>query len=86
MVPVLPSVVLQKSSKNSKAKGHFLKVEQQMKLLQECHILDIILDSQLMQHCLVASKRQTTKDISKTLAKVMQGGKVNAALKLLTTV
>ena len=44
-----------------------------MKLLQEDHCL------------LVASKRQTTNYISKTLAKLMLAVKVNPALKLLTT-
>ena len=42
---VLPSLILQKPCKHSKAKDHCLKVEERMKLLQEDHILNII------KHC-----------------------------------
>ena len=61
-----------------------MKVEQRIKLLQEAHILDIVLNSRLIQDRLVASKRETAKGISKNIAKLMLSGKVNAALKLLT--
>ena len=78
-------LVLQKLSKNSKVKDHCLKGEERMKFLQEGHILDIIKDPKLIQRRLVASKRQTTNDISKRCAKLMLAGKVKTALKLLTT-
>ena len=86
MFIVLPSLILQKPFKNSKAKNHCLKLEERMKLLLEGSILeDIIKDCKLFQCRLVTSKRQKANSISKKLAKLMLSGKVIAFLKLLTS-
>ena len=80
MFIVLPTIILQKPSKTSKAKNHCLKVEEQGRRILE----DVIKDCKLFQRPLVTSKRQTANSISKTFAKLILSGKVNASLKLLT--
>ena len=84
MFIVLPTLILQKPFKNSKAKSHCLKVEERMKLLHgRCILENVIKNCKLFQRRLVTSKRQTTNSISKTFAKLILSGKVNASLKLL---
>lgn len=85
MFIVLPTLILQKPFKSSKAKSHCLKVEERMKLLHGRRILEnVIKNCKLFQRRLVTSKRQTANSISKTFAKLILSGKVNASLKLLT--
>ena len=81
---VLPSLLLQKPSQNSKAKDHCRKLEERLLLWKEGQMLDLLKEGRLIQERLKSSKSRILKDIGKNFAKLMMKGKVNAALKMLT--
>ena len=79
---VLPNIILQKPSKNSKAKEHLQKVESRMGLWKEGKLFELFHECRTIQQRLKQSKRKPI-DLSKSFAKLMFQGKINAALKLL---
>ena len=82
----LPCLLLQKPSKNSKAKDHIKKLEERLRLLNEGNIIDIIQESRTIQNpfCNSISKKCTHEDSTRSFAKLMWEGKINAALKMLS--
>ena len=80
----LPSLILQKPSKNSKSKEHLKKVELRMTAWKDGKIDEILNECRDIQKKLLSSKRPPVKDLSRTFAKLMFQGKISAALKMLT--
>ena len=80
---VLPALILQKSSANSKAKDHCIKVEQRMKMWNDGKIATLVKEGKIIQQKLQSTKKKTVEDQAKVFAKLMMQGKVTAALKLL---
>ena len=81
----LPSLLLQMSSKNSKAKEHLIKLEERLALWRSGKISTLLEEAKLIQQRLTAGKMRSAEDNAKTFAKLMLQGKINAALNLLST-
>ena len=82
----LPCLLLQKPSKNSKAKDHTKKREERLRLWKEGNIIDIIQEVRTIQNCFrnSTSKKRTREDSACSFAKLMLEGKINVALKMLS--
>ena len=84
-IMVMPSLLLQKPSKDSKSKDHLLALERRFKLWSSGNLLDLLKESQTIQDGLKSlSKPKTIGELSKKFAEQMQKGNVNGAIKLLT--
>ena len=82
---ILPCLILQKPSKESKAKDHCKKLEERMKIWKDGNIQDLLRESRVIQQRLKESKRRSNEDTAKIFAKLVFQGKINAALKLLSS-
>ena len=84
-VMIMPSLLLQKPSKESKSKDHLKALERRMELWQSGDLLELLPDSLAIQKNLESVKgSKTMVQISKTFVEEMQKGNFNGALKLLT--
>ena len=84
-VMVLPALLLQKPSRQSKSKEHVTVLKRRLAAWRNGDILDLLDECSTIQTRLVKSTpKNTTKAISKRFADLMKQGKVNAAVKLLT--
>ena len=81
---LLPSLLLQKPSKESKAKEHFEKLKERLNLWYEGKIEKLLSEGRTIQRRLLSSKRRSDTDVSKIFTKLMLQGKVNAAIKYLS--
>ena len=82
---ILPALLLQKPSRNSKAKDHLIKLEKRLEMWEKGEITALLAEARLIQHRLVSSTRKrSTEDVSRIFARLMLQGKVNAALKFLS--
>ena len=81
---LLPCLLLQKPSPQSKAKLHVEKLEHRLSLWKEGNIEDILLESRLIQKHLKNFKSRTPEDSARCFAKLMWHGKISAALKMLS--
>ena len=81
----LPSLLLQKPSKNSKSKEHLRKLEERLALWRCGNITTLLEEGKVIQQRLAAGKRRSAEDSAKAFAKLMLQGKINAALNLLST-
>ena len=82
----LPCLLLQKPSKNSKAKDHVKNLEERLRLWNEGNIVDIIQEARTIQNRFrnSTSKKRTHEDSARSFAKLLWEGKINAALKMLS--
>ena len=80
----LPSLLLQKPSKNSKAKEHTSKLEERMKLWNDAKINKLLKEGQNIQKKLLSSKSRSSEDNARIFSGLMFKGKINAALKFLS--
>ena len=81
---LLPSLLLQKPSKDSKAKEHLKKLEERLKSWNEGDINILIREGRHIQKRLASSRKRSTKDSARIFSKLKFQGKINAALKLLS--
>ena len=80
-IMVMPSLLLQKPSKNSKSKDHTAA----LCLWHSGEVLDLLKEAQTIQDGLSSiTKPKTIGEISKRFAELMQKGNVNGAIKILT--
>ena len=81
---ILPSVILQKPSANSKAKDHSKAIERRLALWKSGDIESLLTEIRFIQEKFISStKRRDNEDISKIFAKLVIQGKLSAALKFL---
>ena len=81
---VMPALILQKPTFKSKSKEHSACLSRRMKLWLEGDFDSLMKESRTIQNVLsIKYKKYTLPQISKTFAKLMLKGKVNAALRLL---
>ena len=84
-VRIMPSLLLQKPSKESKSKDHLEALERRMELWQSGDLLELLQESLTIQRNLKSVKgSKAVAQISKKFVEEMQKGNVNGALKLLT--
>ena len=84
---VLPALLLQKPSKNSKARDHLRCLEKRLVMWDSGDITALLSEARTIQERFktsVGSKRRTTDDVARIFARLMLQGKVNAALKFLS--
>ena len=81
---ILPSLLLQKSFRNSKAKDHQFKITERLKLWKEGKISDILEEGCNIQRHLKSARPRQPEDTARIFANLMLQGKVNSALKFLT--
>ena len=81
---LLPNLLLQKPSKESKAKEHNTKLADRLQLWKEGKIKLLLKEGRTIQKRITTSKRRSQTDTSKLFAKLMLQGKVSAALKILS--
>ena len=84
---ILPSIMLQKPSRNSKAKDHAKRLDERINLWHEGKVDDIMKECSRIQKNLISSipKNRTPEDSARSFAKLVWNGRVSAALKMLTT-
>ena len=84
-IMVMPSILLQKPSKNSKSKDHVKALERRLCLWNSGNILELLKESKAIQNNLQSiNKPETIGEISKRFVNMMQKGNVNGAIKLLS--
>ena len=82
---VMPNLLLQKPSRNSKSRDHLEALERRLHLWKERELTELLIEGETIQKSLSDSKRTTTiAELSKQFKNYMKKGNVNAALKLLT--
>ena len=81
---ILPCLLLQKPSANSKSAEHTRKLEHRLQLWETGKFNDILQEGKLIQKRLTESKRRTPIETGKVFARLMLQGKVNAALRFLS--
>ena len=81
----LPSLLLQKPSKNSKSKEHLKKLEERLATWHAGNITQLLSEASRIQDRLTTGKQRSPDDTAKIFARLMLEGKVNAALKFLST-
>ena len=82
---ILPSLLLQKPSKTSKAKEHLLKLDERLKLWVNGNFHELLSEGMNIQRKLKFSSASSEQDNAKRFAKLMFQGKINAAVKLLSS-
>ena len=80
----LPSLLLQKPSKSSKAKDHLAKLVERLKMWQEGKLSELLCDARLIQKRLTTGKKRQPEDTARVFPRLMFQGKINAALKFLS--
>ena len=84
-IMIMPSILLQKPSKNSKAKDHSIALHRRMELWNSGNMIELLHEAETIQNYLPSTvKKHSIAEISKRFLKEMQKGNVNGALKILT--
>ena len=84
-IMVMPSLLLQKPSKNSKSRDHIAALERRLLLWHSGEILDLLKEAQTIQDGIsFQNKPKTIGETSKRFAEFMQKGNINGAMKILT--
>ena len=85
LIMIMPNLLLQKPSKNSKAKDHLAALERRRELWQKGHLKSLFEEAKTIQNTLPSlQKPKTQEELRKKFVKVMRKGNINAAIKLLT--
>ena len=81
---LLPGLLMQKPSKQSKAKEHNIKLNERLQLWTEGNIEALLKEGRIIQKRLISSKKRSHEATSRIFAKLMLQGNVSAAIKLLS--
>ena len=85
-VTILQALVLQKPSRSSKTRDHICHLKRRMKLWKAGNINEILLEGRCIQeHLPESSNRQDKVALAKSFQNLMSCGKVNKALRLLSS-
>ena len=82
---ILPSLLLQKPPRDSKAKDHSKKLEERLSTWKGGKIMDFVKEGRIIQERVRSSCQRVSKDYSKIFANLMMQGRVSSALKILTS-
>ena len=84
-IHIMPALLLQKPSKNSKAKDHVRALERRFALWQKGEIEALVREAETLQSRLPKpTSKRTIKSLSKQFKDKMEKGDVHGAIKLLT--
>ena len=81
---LIPNLLMQKPSQQSKAKEHNNKLSERLQLWKEGNIETLLKEGRTIQKRLTSGKSRKQTDISRIFAKLMMEGKVTAAIKFLS--
>ena len=81
---ILPSPLLQKPTRNGKARNHTKKLEERLSTWKGGWITDVV-KGRIIQERIRSSCQQVSKDHAKIFANLMMQGRVSSALKILTS-
>ena len=85
IVMIMPSLLLQKLSKDSKAKDHVEALEKRLELWTNGHLAELLKESETIQSSLKhADTPKTIAQLSKKFVEQMQKGNVDSTIKLIT--
>ena len=85
-VTILQALVLQKTSRSSKTRDHICHLKRRMKLWKGGNINEILLEGRCIQeHLPESGNRQDKVALAKSFQNLMSCGKVNKALRLLSS-
>ena len=82
---ILPSLLLQKPSKTSKAKDHLKKLDERLAMWRKGKIDELLRECKMIQQKLITSKVRSNDDTARIFAKFMFQGKINASVKFLSS-
>ena len=82
---ILPNLMLQKPSQNSKSKDHVSKLSERLEMWKAGQLSDLLREGRQIQYNLRRSKQRTPEKNAKIFSKLIFEGKINAALKFLST-
>ena len=84
-IMVMPALLLQKPSRTSKSKDHFLALSRRIELWEKGNINELLHEGVTIQTLLNSSKKiMSTNEISKRFIEKMSNGNINGAIKLLS--
>ena len=85
-VMIMPSLLLQKPSKSSKAKDHAIALERRLALWKSGDLLNLLLEAETIQNMLKSNSNEISNKIkvSKLFIKEMEKGNARGAIKKLT--
>ena len=84
-IHIMPSLLLQKPSKTSKAKDHTKALERRMELWWNGDINSLVFEAETIQNRMkTVNSARDISQISKQFVMMMEKGNVNGALKVLT--
>ena len=84
-IMIMPNLLLQKPSKNSKAEDHLKALERRLKSWISGDLLELLKEAETIQKSLISKKTSTNiAEISKRFSQEMEKGNVNSAMKILT--
>ena len=84
-IMIMPCLLLQKPSKDSKSKDHSVALKRRLLIWQNGNLFELLKECDTIQNRIKSSNpRNTSEAISKKFASLMKQGKVSAAVKLLT--
>ena len=82
----MPSLLLQKPSKTSKAKDHVRSLERRLDLWNKGELMELLFEGTTIQRNLkTVNTRKSVSSISKKFTEQMSKGNINAAIKLLSS-
>ena len=82
---ILPSLLLQKTTRNSKAKDHTKKLEERLSTWKGGRIMGLVKEGRIIQERIRSSCQRVSKDYAKIFANLIMQGRVSLALKILTS-
>ena len=82
---ILPSLLLRKPSKTSKVKDHLKKLDERLAMWRTGKIDELLRECKTIQHKLITSKVRSSDDTARIFPKLMFQGKINAAVKFLSS-
>ena len=85
-IMVMPALLLQKPSRESKVKDHKEALTRRLALWEKGDLKSLLFEATTIQHTLSRSKniKESTAQLSKKFVKKMQSGNINGAIKLLS--
>ena len=81
---IMPQLLLQKPSKNSKAKDHSIALKRRLDLWNNGKLQELLNETASIQNRLPKTRERTKDEIHQLFSKYMMEGKVNAAIRLLS--
>ena len=84
-IMIMPSLLLQKPSRNLKANDHLMALERRMDIWRNENIMELLHEGETIQKYLkIPNSNKNFGEIMKRFAALMKKGNVNAAINLLT--